>query len=98
MEPSFYERRAFIDDFRRKWREDTGMVSLFDKRQMYKKANLRIKSAHETTNVKKGKSPHQIKKTLGIMGSQAPISQLSNGKPKPQGPMKVLKTPFILEG
>jgi hypothetical protein len=57
-EPTFYERRAFIDDFRRKWREDRGMVSLFDKRQMYKKAAMgRVKSANENTLVKKGKSP-----------------------------------------
>jgi chorismate mutase len=55
--PTFYERRAFIDDFRRKWREDRGMVSLFDKRQMYKKAMGRVKSANENTLVKKGKSP-----------------------------------------
>ena len=29
---SFYERKAFVDDFRRKWKEDQGLVSLFDKR------------------------------------------------------------------
>ena len=45
MEPTFYEKRAFIDDFRRKWKEDQGMVSLFDKRQKYKKENERVKSA-----------------------------------------------------
>jgi hypothetical protein len=57
------------------------MVSLFDKRQMYMKANVRLKSAIQTNNVTKGKSPHQIKETLGIKGSIAPISQMSKGKP-----------------
>ena len=42
---TFYERKAFVDDFRRKWREDKGMVSLFDKRQKYRLANQRVKSA-----------------------------------------------------
>ena len=36
---SFYERKAFVDDVRRKWKEDQGLVSLFDKRQKYKIAN-----------------------------------------------------------
>ena len=42
---TFYERKAFVDDFRRKWREDRGMVSLFDKRHKYREANQRVKSA-----------------------------------------------------
>jgi hypothetical protein len=29
---TFYERRAFVDMFRKKWREDKGLCSLFDKR------------------------------------------------------------------
>jgi hypothetical protein len=30
--PTFYEKRAFVEMFRRKWREDKGFCSLFDKR------------------------------------------------------------------
>jgi hypothetical protein len=36
--PTFYEKRAFVEMFRRKWREDKGLCSLFDKRSLYKKA------------------------------------------------------------
>jgi hypothetical protein len=36
--PTFYEKKAFVDMFRRKWREDKGFCSLFDKRQLYKQA------------------------------------------------------------
>lgn len=55
---SFYEKRAFVDMFRRKWREDKGLCSLFDKRQTYKKA-------------KEGKrSPsNEYKNILGNIGS-----------------------------
>jgi hypothetical protein len=30
--PTFYEKRAFVEMFRRKWREDKGLCSMFDKR------------------------------------------------------------------
>ncbi len=30
--PTFYEKRAFVEMFRRKWREDKGLCSIFDKR------------------------------------------------------------------
>jgi hypothetical protein len=35
---TFYERKAFVDMFRKKWREDKGFCSIFEKRQIYKKA------------------------------------------------------------
>lgn len=35
---SFYEKKAFVEMFRRKWREDKGFCSIFDKRQIYKQA------------------------------------------------------------
>ena len=31
--PSFNEKKAFVDLFRRKWKEDKGYCSLFDKRK-----------------------------------------------------------------
>ncbi len=37
--PTFYECKAFLDDFRRRWKYDKGLVSLFEKRQKYKLAN-----------------------------------------------------------
>lgn len=49
--PTFYERKAFKDDFRRKWKEDKGMVSMFDKRQLYKQ-NL-INSLKKTQELNK---------------------------------------------
>ena len=30
--PTFYEKKAFVEMFRRKWREDKGLCSLFEKR------------------------------------------------------------------
>lgn len=36
--PSFSEKKAFIEVFRRKWREDKGFCSMFDKRQSFKQA------------------------------------------------------------
>ena len=36
--PTFYEKKAFVEMFRRKWREDKGFCSMFDKRQLYKQA------------------------------------------------------------
>jgi len=30
--PTFYECKAFLDDFRRRWKYDKGLVSLFEKR------------------------------------------------------------------
>ena len=37
-DPSFNEKKAFVEVFRRKWREDQGYCSMFDKRQKYRKA------------------------------------------------------------
>ena len=37
-DPSFNEKKAFVDVFRRKWREDKGYCSMFDKRSNYKLA------------------------------------------------------------
>ena len=52
---SFYERKAYVDDFRRKWRADKGLVSMFDKRHLYRaqradyrEAQNRVKSAVPT--------------------------------------------------
>ncbi len=36
--PTFYEKKAFVEMFRRKWREDKGFCSIFEKRQLYKQA------------------------------------------------------------
>ena len=41
--PTFYEKKAFVEMFRRKWREDKGFCSIFDKRQLYKQA-LQVKN------------------------------------------------------
>lgn len=30
--PTFYEKKAFVDMFRKKWREDRGLCSIFEKR------------------------------------------------------------------
>lgn len=38
--PSFQEKKAFIDVFRKKWKEDKGYCSLFDKRNAFKQAVL----------------------------------------------------------
>ena len=38
MNPSFNEKKAFVEVFRRKWKEDKGYCSMFDKRQKYRKA------------------------------------------------------------
>ena len=38
--PSFQEKKAFIEVFRKKWREDKGFCSIFDKRQTFKQAIL----------------------------------------------------------
>lgn len=37
-DPSFNEKRAFVEVFRRKWKEDKGYCSMFDKRQKFRKA------------------------------------------------------------
>ena len=34
--PTFPEKKAFVDVFRKKWREDKGYCSVFDKRQTFK--------------------------------------------------------------
>ena len=36
--PTFFEKKAFVDVFRKKWREDKGYCSMFNKRQIYKDA------------------------------------------------------------
>jgi hypothetical protein len=36
--PSFNEKKAFVSMFRRKWKEDKGYCSLFDKRKSVKLA------------------------------------------------------------
>ena len=86
-EPTFYERNAFKDDFRRKWREDQGRVSIFDKRQKYKLANARIKSATEeraSRNKKVQYTTYHAKTKgffMGVKGSSATItSKPSQGK------------------
>lgn len=47
-DPSFNEKRAFVEVFRKKWKEDKGFCSMFDKRAKFRKA----KSA---ANVKRNK-------------------------------------------
>ena len=37
-DPSFNEKRAFVEVFRKKWKEDKGYCSMFDKRGKYRKA------------------------------------------------------------
>jgi len=37
-DPSFNEKKAFVDVFRRKWKEDKGYTSMFHRRQGYKLA------------------------------------------------------------
>jgi len=36
--PSFPEKKAFVDIFRKKWKEDKGYCSVFDKITEYKQA------------------------------------------------------------
>lgn len=36
--PTFQEKKAFVDVFRRKWKEDKGYCSIFDKRAIYRNA------------------------------------------------------------
>lgn len=43
--PTFYQKQAIMANLKRKWKEEHGMVSLFDKRQIYKEKNERVKSA-----------------------------------------------------
>jgi hypothetical protein len=38
--PTFDEKKAFVDVFRKKWKEDKGYCSVFDKRHLYKRANI----------------------------------------------------------
>ena len=37
-DPSFNEKRAFVGDVRKKWKEDKGYCSMFDKRGKYRQA------------------------------------------------------------
>lgn len=63
--PTFEEKKAFIEVFRKKWREDKGYCSMFDKRAFFKGAYVRsrresIKSAnagHELIDKRKKKRP-----------------------------------------
>ena len=55
-ELTFYQKKALRDDFRRKWNEDQGLVSIFDKRWIYKQANNRVKSAANNFNSRNIKS------------------------------------------
>ena len=50
-DPSFNEKKAFVDVFRRKWREDKGYCSMFDKRSNYKLA--KTKSVENLTRKQK---------------------------------------------
>ena len=34
--PTFDEKKAFIEVFKKRWKEDKGYCSVFDKRQLYK--------------------------------------------------------------
>ncbi len=37
-DPSFNEKKAFVEVFRKKWKEDKGFCSMFDKRSKFRKA------------------------------------------------------------
>ena len=37
-DPSFNEKKAFVEVFRKKWKEDKGFCSMFDKRSTFRKA------------------------------------------------------------
>ena len=39
--PSFREKKAVVDQFRRKWKEDKGYCSMFEKRKNFKDAKNR---------------------------------------------------------
>lgn len=46
--PTFQEKKAFVEVFRKKWKEDKGYCSVFDKRSIYKAAkNSNIKPSLE---------------------------------------------------
>lgn len=38
--PTFYEKKAFVEVFRKKWKEDKGYCSIFDKRSWYKSSKV----------------------------------------------------------
>lgn len=85
--PTFYERKAFKDDFRRKWKEDKGMVSMFDKRQQYKQNILyslkKTQELQRLNNFNKRKSVKQKRLTklqIGVLGSKAPIEFMKKQK------------------
>lgn len=40
-QPTFPEKRAFVEVFRKKWREDKGYCSIFEKLHGYKEARSR---------------------------------------------------------
>lgn len=46
-DPSFNEKRAFVEVFRKKWKEDKGYCSMFDKRGKYRKARSAAQGKRE---------------------------------------------------
>ena len=64
--PSFYEKKAFIETFRRKWREDHGHCSLFDRRGFYKEArdNYTVAPRWNYRNMEKVLNPSKVLETL----------------------------------
>ena len=52
-DPSFNEKKAFVEVFRRKWREDKGYCSVFDKRQKYRKAKSAANQDREKKEIAK---------------------------------------------
>lgn len=64
--PTFYEKRAFVEMFRRKWREDKGLCSLFDKRPMYRKAAAAGKQSDMKNLLRAAKTAPESPKNLGL--------------------------------
>jgi hypothetical protein len=46
-EPSFNERKAFVDVFRKQWKDDMGYGSKFNRRRSYKMAKTKSAEALE---------------------------------------------------
>jgi hypothetical protein len=60
-EPSFNERKAFVDVFRKQWKDDMGYGSMFNRRKSYKMA--KTKSAEALERIQKTKVNHREKVT-----------------------------------
>ncbi len=69
-----------MDDFKRKWKQENGLSSLFDKRQFYKERSLRVKSAYPTQIKPTFKRTQLKKKGLSFKVTGKPLAIPKLGK------------------